>query len=213
MIYSEITSTKNTQTMQKADYLLKKQFYSSYRTRLADTLHDYDIEVLEESTEGISECGEPCNEVMEYEWMNVGCLRNERALCTVYCRGCTFGFPDNGIGLRYLYLSSNSEDREWARKIDKNCESLLALCSDGKELYCLTGKGKIKSTAPNWKTIKLFDPIDERRKICANIPCDQIYKALDMEIKQSGLSKWGIISILDGFTFYDAINKVFLGRF
>lgn len=67
MIYSEITSTKNTQTMQKADYLLKKQFYSSYRTRLADTLHDYDIEVLEESTEGISECGEPCNEVMEYE--------------------------------------------------------------------------------------------------------------------------------------------------
>lgn len=191
------------------DYLLKKYFYSSYRTRLVETLHNNGIEVLEESTEGIFEYGEPCNKVTEYEWMKVVHLRkNERALFTLHCRGCTFGFPDNGIGLRYLYLSSNPEDREWARKIDiKN--SLLAICSDGKELYCLTDEGEIKSTTPKWKTMKLLDPIDERRKICANIPCDQIQKALDMRIKQSSSFQWGIISILDGFTFYDATNRVF----
>ena len=106
-------------------------------------------------------------------------------------------------------LKANERNNIFTELLSESCIVPIKAENVNDSLYCLTDEGEIKSTTPKWKTMKLLDPIDERRKICANIPCDQIQKALDMRIKQSSSFQWGIISILDGFTFYDATNRVF----
>lgn len=149
------------------EYSLKKAFYSSYTVRLRNELHNSGIEVLDESTKGVLESGEPVCKVKRCADIDTIPLReNERALFTVSCRDSVFAFPDSGIGLRYLSIAP--EDCEWARKIDAK-ESIMSICSDGRELYYLTEQGIIQSSSPEWNPKTLFDPIQECRTCCKSI--------------------------------------------
>ena len=191
----------------KKDYDLKKEFYFPYKKRLDTALDEIGIITSDLSQKGIREYGIPEFEVIEHDWMEgIHLRKNERALYTVPCRNCTFGFPSNGIGLRYLYVSTNRQDQEWAKKVDFS-DRILAITSDNEELYWLTEKGVIKSTKPYWNEFYLFYNVDECRKICAIIPCESV--KLHISKLESG-SKYGEYRIfnIQHHTFYDANAKV-----
>lgn len=194
------------------DFLLKREVYYAYGVRLACILKNYGIEVYNESQEGINKWGKPTFAVAEYDWMEGIHLReDERALFTFKCRGNLFGFPYNGIGLRYLYVSDVKTEKEWAKKIDVS-HRLLAVCASDTELYYVTNNGVIRSTDPEWKPIKMFNALEECRTICSKFTEQQIQEFLKKLLLDSEYKDHGIIHILNT-RFYDLNRKVFFNVF
>jgi len=188
-------------------YDSKKEFYFQYKKRLDTALNERGIRTLDLSQKGIGKYGNPKSRVIEYDWMEgIHLRKNERALYTIFCRKCTFGFPSNGIGLRYLYVSTNTQDQEWARKVDFSGKA-LAITSDNEELYWLTEEGVIKSTKEEWNEFHLFNKVDECRKMCADIPIETIKSYISKLESESEYSKYRIFKIYN-HTFYDANEKV-----
>lgn len=191
----------------KKDYNSKKVFYFPYKKRLDAALNEMGIRTIELSLKEIRTYGSPKTQVIEYDWMEgIHLRKGERALYTISCRNCTFGFPSNGIGIRYLHVSTNKHNQEWARKVHFS-DVILAITSDNEELYWLTEKGVIKSTKDDWNETRLFYKVDECRKICAYISHESINLHISRLEAVSQYNKYGIFSLFND-TFYDANAKV-----
>ena len=197
------------------EFAFKKNFYSAYKKQLELFLQEYGIKTNNKTNFGIKENGEPEFDVEELAWMNCIHLRkNERAIYTVICRNCVFGFPDNGIGFRYLYISTKSDDMGWAKTVgvDADCERLLAISSDEDELYYLTEKGVVRSSSKHWEEKRLFEFEKECRQICESIDIKDIETYTKHLQAEDKYAEYDIFNICDHI-YYDADKKVFFGVF
>lgn len=144
----------------------RRLFYRVYHMRLETELKKLGISVEKVSDKLADENGIPKKEVSKIQRFKMQELKgSEKAMFTLTCRGTLFAFPDNAEGIRYIKISGDKEERDWAEGVDCR-ERLVAALTDGREIYFLTQTGMILSTDTAFEPVKAFEQRDEVRNVC-----------------------------------------------
>ena len=196
----------------QTDASFKVSFYTKYFNFTKEQLRKNGIIVCDFDKEGIDSLGTPTRPV--YYFSNIEMLplrKNERAIYTIKCRNHIFGFPFNGISVRYLYIDENSIDLQWLKIVCERIQtSILSICSDGQELYFLCENGQILSTSENWKIIDAFDPINERLGYASVFTREALAAEKEKRLTETKEGNYGILAINGNYDyFYDVNDEVF----
>ncbi len=208
--YADATTGKCPECLM-AELEEKREFYRDYTETLHQALLARGISTQKESLDGVHKNGCAAFPVLPVPGVDLNPLRNdlsvphdERAIYTVSCRGARLAFPDNSISLRYLFLSPEFLAARHLRNFHPH-EYILALASDGKELYMLKDDGAVISSAPDFSGFSLFDKQSEIRRYCSLIPTETI----DRIIQETYASGTHNISATGRSICYDAGKKGF----
>lgn len=150
-----------------------REFHGEYHARLSASLSEKGISVLPASTEYVDESGRATLPIVPSATNCTPLRKDVRGYCdgdecavfTVKVKGTVFALPDNGIGIRYIKAGTDSPFTDHACSLEKGC--ILALASDGKDLFVLNDRGDVLSTKKDWEVYPLFDVMDEVREITA----------------------------------------------
>ncbi len=151
-----------------------RNFYGEYHSRLSKVLSEKGISVSPVSTECVDASGRATFPVVVFP---TDCIplrknvhgnadRDECAVFTVKARDAIFALPDNGIGIRYLKASIDKSFMDEAYSLDRS--HVLALASDGNDLFILNNSGSVLSTKQDWENYQLFDVEEEVRGITSH---------------------------------------------
>ncbi len=192
------------------------EYYGGYKNRLVEFLSKMGIDVNTYfTTEYTTTDGRPKNQVKVLDELDAIPLRkNEWARYSFICRGSVYCFPQNGIGIRYIKISSLPDEYIWAKSVALS-GGIIAMCSDGKNIYYVDEKGIIKSTDRNWIEISLFDSVQECINIISSISDESIYEEIKSRKAVSPDGSENIIEISGyrygryPYTYYDFSQKMF----
>lgn len=188
-----------------------RDFHSGYHARLSNFLSKQGITVLPPSTEYLDESGRAsfpivpsatdCIPLRKDVHGNLG--GDECALFTVKIGDAIFALPNHGIGIRYLKAGADCSLPDHAYSLAKS-SYILALASDGNDLFLLNDRGTVLSTRPNWKACPLFDAIEEVLTITHRYFDDATISAAVQQYEQ------GVTSSLVDKISYDCEQKAFI---
>lgn len=198
-------------SIENADLNRLSSFYSKYYDLTVSVLTKNGIYPFPRSAEAIDIYGVPTKKVSTADTVSLLPLRsNERAIYAVECKGYTFALPDNGIGIRYLYLDKPEKNIEWLDNVDtKIRRSILSLCSDGEDLFFLREDGFIDSTAKSWSPLFAFDMVKERIELVSVFKKEDYYEEIEKRLQESREIEYGIFCVDEKNLFYDMNKKVF----
>lgn len=187
-----------------------RKFYGTYHTRLANALNEIGISVSPVSTEYVDASGRAMFPVVPSSTDCIplrddvyGCNGgDECAVFTLKVRDAIFAFPDNGISIRYLKASTDKSFMDHAYSLERNY--ILALASDGNDLFVLNDTGSVLSTKQDWETYRLFDVIEEIRRITCRY-FDESEVSAAVSLYERGVKS----SITDRIT-YDCVQDAFI---
>lgn len=148
-----------------------RSFYGEYHTRLLNALRENGISVLPAGTEYVDASGRamfpvipsPTDCIPLRENVHGNYSGDECAVFTVKAKDAIFALPDNGISIRYLKASIDKSFMDKAYSLARS--DILALASDGNDLFVLNDKGSVLSTKQDWENYQLFDVLEEVRRI------------------------------------------------
>ncbi len=188
-----------------------RDFHGEYHARLSDFLSKRGISVLPASTEYLDASGRTsfpivpsaadCIPLRKDVHGNYG--GDECAVFTAQVGGAVFALPDSGIGIRYLKASVDRSLLDHAHSLAKS-SYILALASDGNDLFLLNDHGTVLSTKPDWNACPLFDVIEEVRKITHHYFDDATVSAAVQQYEH------GVTSSLADKISYDCEQKAFI---
>lgn len=149
-----------------------RDFHGEYHARLSHALNEMEISVSPAGTEHADASGRATFPIVP-SFTDCSPLRkdvrgygegDERAVFTVKARGAVFALPDNGIGIRYIKADADKSFMDHANSLAAG-RSILAIASDGKDLFVLDDTGSVLSTKQDWEVCPLFDIAEEVRRI------------------------------------------------
>lgn len=187
-----------------------REFYGSYHTRLSDALNEMGISVSPVSTEYVDASARAIFPVVP---SSTDCIPlrkdnygyyggDECAVFTIKVRDAVFALPDDGISIRYLKASTDKSFMDYAYSLGRG--HILALASDGNDLFILNDTGSVLSTKQGWETYQLFDIIEETRRITCHYFNESEVSAAVSKYER-GIEE----SITDKIT-YDCVQDTFI---
>lgn len=189
-----------------------RAFYEPYHVRLAEDLQARGISVRPVSTRHLDDLGRAVFPILPVPGECLPLRKNTKGWsdgdeCGVFTAETAhgiFAIPDNGIGIRYLKGSLDQGFMARAEALGKN--GLLALASDGTDLYGLDNRGMVLSTRQDWEAYPLFNVMEEIRAVVHEI-CgeEQIRSAVS-------LFETGIQEDISSDIKYDCQQKAFIQR-
>ncbi len=202
-----------------------RTFTTQYHERMRACLADHGVEVPGPSTEGLDDRGlsfrlpDPGyfhHILQRRDSGSIYCIPlrrdtkgiyngDECGIFTVEARGIRFALPDNGVGIRYIVRNGDHDFLGSAFHFFHG--RMLALASDGQDLYGLTDDGMIRSTVDGWKEIRLFDKLDEIRRIADDLSPSGTREAAVKEILDG--RRWTYSSGSSEY-YYDVEQKAFI---
>lgn len=187
-----------------------REFYGKYHTRLSNALKEMGISVSPVNTEYVDASGRAMFPVVP---SSTDCIPlrkdvygyysgDECAVFTVKARDAVFALPDNGISIRYLKAGTDKSFMDNAYSLERGY--ILALASDGNDLFVLNDTGSVLSTKQDWETYQLFDIIEEVRRITYHY-FDESEVSAAVNLYERGVKS----SITDIIT-YDCVQDAFI---
>lgn len=187
-----------------------REFYGKYHTRLSNALKEMEISVSPVNTEYVNASGRAMFPVVP---SSTDCIPlrkdvygyyggDECAVFTVKARDAVFALPDNGISIRYLKTGTDKSFMDNAYSLERGY--ILALASDGNDLFVLNDTGSVLSTKQDWETYQLFDIIEEVRRITYHY-FDESEVSAAVNLYERGVKS----SITDKIT-YDCVQDAFI---
>lgn len=187
-----------------------RDFHGTYHTRLLNSLMEKGISVSPVSSKYADVSGRAVFPVIPSSTDCLPLRKNEDgfvsgdecAIFTVKARDAVFALPDNGIGIRYLKASIDKSFMDHAYSLERGY--ILALASDGKDLFVLNDNGSVLSTKQDWETYQLFDIIEEVRRIT--------YHYFDESEVSAAVNLYerGVKSSITAKTTYDCVQDAFI---
>lgn len=187
-----------------------RDFHGAYHTRLLNSLMEKGISVSPVSSKYVDVSGRAVFPVIPSSTDCPPLRKNEHgfdsgdecAVFTVKARDAVFALPDNGIGIRYLKAGIDKSFMDNAYSLGRS--HILALASDGKDLFVLNDNGSVLSTKQDWETYQLFDIIEEVRRITYHY-FDESEVSAAVNLYERGVKS----SITDKIT-YDCVQDAFI---
>lgn len=179
-----------------------RDFHGAYHTRLLNSLTEKGISVSPPSTKSVGASGRAVFPVIPSSTDCLPLRKDERAIFTLKIRDAIFTLPDNGIGIRYLKPSTDKSFMNHACSLARG--HILALASDGNDLFVLNDTGSVLSTKQDWEAYQLFDIIEEVRQITDH-SFDESKVSAAVSLYERGIAS----SITDRIT-YDCVQDAFI---
>ena len=191
-----------------------RDFHGTYHARLSGSLNEKGISVSPVSTEYVDASGRAVFPIIPSSTDCLPLRKNKHGLdsgdeCAVFTlkvRDAVFAFPDNGIAIRYLKASTDKSFMDHAYSLERS--DILALASDGNDLFVLNDTGAVLSTRQGWETYQLFDVIEEVRGITSHY-FDESEISAAVSLYERGVEASITSSGRDKIT-YDCIQKAFI---
>jgi len=191
-----------------------RDFHGAYHTRLLNSLMEKGISVSPISSKYVDVSGRAVFPVIPSSTDCLPLRKNEHgfdsgdecAVFTIEVGDAIFALPDNGIAIRYLKSSTDKSFMDHAYSLERS--HILALASDGKDLFVLNDNGSVLSTKENWSTYQLFNAIDEVREITHRYFSEpEISAAVDLY--ERGIES-SITSSVRNEIYYDSTQQAFM---